>query len=196
MLDFLKGTVTPKDMMFAGGIVAVAVALLAAFYFLVYTNQQNEYAESERKLDEVNQELKQAKERQANIEDLRTESKKMKQLVAQFAKRLPEKREIPRLLNQFEVQGNALGLSVKLNSLPPQTDARKETIPNKVTAIGSFHQIVSFINLLECDERYLKISDLNIGEEEAGVATATFKLSTFRFIQASPATAGEKKKPS
>jgi Tfp pilus assembly protein PilO len=67
------------------------------------------------------------------------------------------------------------------------TDSSKETIPYKVTARGTFHQIVSFINRLERDDRYLAISDLDIKEEQAGVSEATFTLSTFRFLKSSEA---------
>jgi len=63
------------------------------------------------------------------------------------------------------------------------TDANKETIPYEIIARGDFHEIVQFINLLERDQRYLKVSNLDIGEEIAGISEATFQLSTFRFIQ-------------
>ncbi len=124
-----------------------------------------------------------AYETQRNLEALRKESEKMVKLVDLFEQRLPEQREIPNLLQKFERRGDDLGLRVGLVALPVTSDARKETIPYEVTALGSFHQIVSFINLLERDERYLKVSDLDIQEEEAGISEATFILSTFRFIQ-------------
>ena len=57
-----------------------------------------------------------------------------------------------------------------------------EVIPYKAITDGQFHQIVSFINMLERDERYLKISDLDIDEEIEGISKATFVLSTFRFL--------------
>jgi len=62
-------------------------------------------------------------------------------------------------------------------------DSSKEVIPYQVVAKGSFHQIVAFINLLEKDQRYLKISDLDIGPEKAGICEAKFVLSTFRFVE-------------
>jgi Tfp pilus assembly protein PilO len=74
-------------------------------------------------------------------------------------------------------------LRVELSQMPRVTDERKETIPYSVTARGNFHQIIQFINRLERFQRYLKVSDLNIGKEDEGVAQASFTLSTYRFIQ-------------
>ena len=72
---------------------------------------------------------------------------------------------------------------IQLEPLDKTEDSRKLTIRYKVTASGSFHDIMTFVNQLERDDRYLKISDLDIGPEELFVSKATFTLSTYRFIQ-------------
>lgn len=183
MIDFLKGKVTPKDWAITGGIVAVTVLLCALFYVFVLTPQQAEITAVDGKLQEVKKQLQQAREIAKNIDQLRDEAKKWQQLVESFEERLPEEREIPVLLQKFESLGDQVGLRVELSQLPTIQDSRKETIPYKVVARGNFHQIANFINLLERDKRYLKISDLDIGAEEAGISQATFTLSTFRFLQ-------------
>lgn len=186
MLDFFKGTVTPRDWLFVGVMVGIAVLLFSGFYFVFYAKQNEKLAGLQAELVTKRSERKVALETKRNIDALRQESEKMERLVELFEERLPEEREIPNLLQKFERRGDDLGLRVGLVALPTTSDARKETIPYEVTALGTFHQIVSFINMLERDERYLKVSDLDIQEEEAGVSEATFILSTFRFIQ--PAT--------
>ena len=183
MRDLMRGKVTGRDWAFVGAVLGVTGLLAVAFYFLFYGPQQTKLAQVRRDIQEQRQELKKAIETQQNIDKLREDSAKMEQLVQLFEQRLPEEREIPSLLRQFERLGDDLGLSVELKTLPTTSDANKETIPYEVTALGNFHQIVSFINLLERDERYLKVSDLDIQEEEAGLSEATFTLSTFRFIQ-------------
>ncbi len=81
---------------------------------------------------------------------------------------------------------NDVGLSHSLKPEAPQRDETKETIPYSVDTFGNFHQTASFINRLERFERYLKISDLKIEEEDAGVSKASFTLSTFRFLGENP----------
>ena len=185
MMDFLKGTVTPKDWIAVGVILGVTVALCAGFYFVAYAQQEAKMQEIVSTDAVVVSDLSLARETEKNIDALRTEAAKMQELTSQFEQRLPESREIPTLLKQFEGFAGEIGLRVELSQLPRVSDQKKETIPYSVIARGNFHQIVSFINRLERFQRYLKISELNIGKEEEGVAQASFTLSTYRFIQPS-----------
>jgi len=196
MIDFLKGKVTPQDWTINGVILAVTVLLCGVYWAFVHSAQQLEITQVQAKLEDIKKQLSQAREKKAHIDELRATAAKWDQLVKSFEERLPEEREIPVLLQKFESLGDKVGLSVNLSQLPTIQDQNKETIPYKVTAKGDFHKIANFINLLERDKRYLKIEDLDIGAEDAGVSTATFTLSTFRFLQstkdASAATAGAK----
>lgn len=183
MFDFFKGTVTPKDWAFVGAILGVTVVICAAFYFLVYAKQQQKLSALEAEVSQIRARLNDARNTERNFDQLQAQSRKMDELVKLFNDRLPDQREIPKLIRMFEGLGDSVGVQPQLTPLPTLTDATKETIPYQVTARGTFHQIVSFINLLERDKRYLKISELDIGPEDAGVSEAKFILSTFRFIQ-------------
>ena len=183
MMEFFKGTVTPKDWMASGAILGFAVLLCVAFYFLLYSPQNQTLTEVVARDRQVQKDLAKARETEADIEGLRARAANMETLVSRFEERLPEKSEIPRLLRQFEGMAREVGLQVELAQLPPVTDANKITIPYSVKARGNFHEIVSFINRLERFKRYLKVSDLDIGEQELGVSEASFTLSTFRFAQ-------------
>lgn len=183
MLDIFKGKVTAKDWIFVGVVIAVAVLVAAGGYFVLIGGEKGKVEQRRQQLATLEKELGEAREIEKNIDALREESSGMTRLVDLFEKRLPEEREIPTLLRRFEKLGSELGLRVQLASLPSRKESRMETIPYKVTATGLFHQIASFINMLERDERYLKITDLDISStQEAGVSNATFVLSTFRFI--------------
>jgi len=183
MMDILKGKVTLQDWLFVGAVLGVTAVLFLAFYFGVYARKQAVIEEQRTLLQEVSKELEAAREIDANIDALRDEAAEMTHLVKLFEERLPEEREIPSLLSRFERQAGELGLRVQLASLPTRTDANMEVIPYKVTAYGRFHDVLTFINLLERDERYFKVSDIDIGEEKEGVSQTVFVLSTFRFIQ-------------
>ncbi len=183
MMDILKGKVTLQDWAFVGVVLAVTAVLFVSFYFLAYTQQQHAIEEQREYLDQVSRELAAAREIDDNIADLREEAEEMDYLVNVFEERLPEEREIPSLLSRFERQAGELGLRVQLASLPTRTADNMEVIPYRVTARGRFHDIVTFINMLERDERYFKVSDIDIGEERDRVSEAVFVLSTFRFVQ-------------
>lgn len=192
MMELLKGAITPRDYAISGGIAAAAVVVALAFYFFIYSAQVADMNKVNAQLREVQANLNLANQTKDNIAQLRADKSKMEELVAQFEHRLPESREIPTLLKQFEGFAGEIGLNVQLSQLPRITDTNKETSPYSVKAWGSFHQIVSFINRLERFQRYLKVSDLKIVENEKG-AEASFTLSTFRFIQ--PADTSKETKP-
>jgi type IV pilus assembly protein PilO len=185
MMELFKGSITPRDWAATGGLVGFTVLLCAAFIFVLYNPLQARLAATAAMDAQIQADLRVANRAEANIEALRAEAAKMQELVTQFQERLPESREIPTLLKQFEGFAGEIGLRVELSQMLRLTDARKETIPYSVVARGNFHQIVGFINRLERFQRYLKVSDLNIGKEEDGVAEATFTLSTYRFIEPS-----------
>jgi type IV pilus assembly protein PilO len=166
----------------------VTVLLAVGFYFLVYSEQNKTMAALVADNKQVAEKLKLALETQKNIDALRAEASQMQLLVTQFEERLPNTQEIQTLLRQFESFAGEIGLLVELSKLAPVGDAKKEVIPYSVKARGTFHQVATFINRLERYQRYLKISELNIGKVENGQATATFRLSTFRFKQPSEET--------
>lgn len=184
MAMMLKGKITRQDWAFVGVVLGITVLLFVGFYILGYSRVQKEIKARKAEFAKVDKELRHARELNAGIEKLRTEAQEMNQLVDVFQKRLPEEREIPALLSRFEKLGNEMGLRVQLSSLPtrkaPNSDM--EVIPYKAVTDGQFHQIATFINMLERDERYLKVSDLDVDEEKEGVSQATFVLSTFRFV--------------
>ncbi|MGI6137769.1 MAG: type 4a pilus biogenesis protein PilO [Candidatus Hydrogenedentales bacterium] len=182
MTDIQQGKVTRRDLIFVATVILIAALLFVAFYFFGYRRINQAIDTRSDDLKTVQANLKQAEEVNKSIDLLREEAQEMKILVDIFEDRLPDEREIPRLLNRFELLGAEIGLRVQLSSLPTSTSGDTEIIPYKVTAYGQFHQIATFINMLERDERYLKVSELDINEEKDGVSSASFILSTFRFI--------------
>ncbi len=193
MLDMLKGKVTRQDWVYVGSIIAVTVVLAGGLYYFAVMGEQTRVAARGVQLADVTKELESARKIEKNIASLRDEKVLMAQLFDDFQKRLPEEREIPNLLQRFEKMGGEIGLRLEMVPVETKTDRRIETIPFKVKAKGQFHQVVAFINLLESDERYLKVSDIDIGEEKEGVSEANFVLSTFRFLPEKEGEAGAAK---
>ncbi len=181
MTDFLKGTITPQDWVFVAVVGVLTVVVIGAGYFFFIAPTSEELVAEIATTADLRSELEQALRREKQMEELEAEAARMQALVQQFEERLPSDREIPQLLGQFEALGNEIGLSVSLATLDIQEDARTETIPYSVTADGTFHDIARFINELERDKRYLKVSDIDIESTDMGTAQASFQLSTFVF---------------
>ena len=189
MMDFLKGSVTPKDWMAVGVILGIAAVLVIAFTLVIHPAHVRKLEDIADQNERVIEDLRLARDKEARLEELDAAMASTQQLIDEFERRLPNARQIPNLTREFEDLAAQVGLEVKLSTEPRLKDERKETIPFQILARGTFHQIAGFINRLEKFERYLKISDLKIGEQKMGVAEAEFTLSTFRFLEAGP---GEK----
>ncbi len=183
MIEFLKGTVTPKDWAATAGILAVTAGIIVAFYSLVHIAQRHELAQVKADDRQIYEDLTQARRYNNEIEALREETARIEKLVSDFEERLPTRREIPTLLKEFENMAAEDDIDVELSPLARSKDTRKETIPYSIVARGNYHQVASFINRLERFKRYLKISDLRVGPNEDGVTTARFTLNTYRFLQ-------------
>lgn len=183
MIEFLKGTVTPRDWAAVAGILGATAALAAAFYFFVHQSQQQEVARLLRENEDAKTNLQKARDINSRIEDLRKETEQIEKLVAEFEVRLPSEREIIQLVSDFEAMAQQESVIVEAQPQAASRDERKETQPYSIVARGNFHQIAGFINLLERHRRYLKVSDLDMSQGERGVITARFTLSTYRFIR-------------
>lgn len=183
MIEFLRGTVTPRDWIAVVGIVGLSAAIAAGSHFLVHQRQQEVLAAVLSEDAQVQLDLHQAQGFDSEIKTLRDQTEKIDALVSEFEERLPSGREISTLVNEFERMADEENINVDLTPLPTSTDEHKETIPYRIKAHGNFHQISSFINRLERFKRYLKISNLYIGPEIDGRTTAQFTLNTYRFLQ-------------
>lgn len=184
--QLFRKTITPGDWGIVGAILGVTLAVGVVFYVGIYGAQLQTREQVDADIRSTLADLTTAREKQATIDKLRQEMDKTQALVNAFEDRLPSRRELTTLVAEFEELANEINLRVQVTPLEAQRDERKVTIPYRVNAFGNFHQIASFINRLERYERYLKISDLSISEEEHGVSEAEFIMSTYRFIEPSP----------
>lgn len=182
MIDILRGTPQPQDWMALGGILTAAAVVGAAFYFLVYQGQLQEVDRIEIEDGAVVANLEKARQIERDIEKLKEETENIEILVRDFERRLPSKRELTRL--QGKIEGFASQEEVKLRIRPRNAilDANKETIPYEIRAVGAYHKVASFINQLERYERYLKVSELSLSEND-GETSVDFMLHTFIFIE-------------
>ncbi|MEA3364989.1 MAG: type 4a pilus biogenesis protein PilO, partial [Candidatus Hydrogenedentes bacterium] len=133
MIDFLKGTVTPKDWMFVGVVLGLTVLLGAAFYFLLYQPELERLDKTTKELAQARQELQKAQRLAANIDNLRKETARIMELVSDFEERLPSQREIATLLTQFEdIAADVGGLDVEMRAQTPRLEGAKLAIPYRI----------------------------------------------------------------
>jgi type IV pilus assembly protein PilO len=89
-----------------------------------------------------------------------------------YGKKLSREKEVPTLLKNLSAMAEAS--EVKIVSITPQDAGRKtrkgtskkesvyQEIPIAITAESGYHELGSFINELEKDERYMQVSNIRI----------------------------------
>lgn len=189
-MDWLKGTVTPKDWLAVAIMIGVTAALCIVYAVFVRSGQIERLAAVQLENQQVMRDIQEAQAKAAAFEDLQRDTDKLQELVEVFNNRLPTERELPLLISQFESLANVHNLPHRLTPLTAIRDANKETIPYQITTYGTFHQTVSFINSLERFERYFKISGIEFKEDKQGIQETTFELKTFRFIETDDQASG------
>jgi len=189
MMEFFRGKVTPRDWMAVGIILGIAVLIVLGFVFVIHRDQVQELVEARQRNEQMRSQLERARQIAQDIGDLQEEVEQIQMIVDDFEQRLPTNAELSNLFGKLEELANESDLDIDITPGARSRDERKITIPYNVVAYGTFHQIVSFINRLERYERYLKISELSVEEEEGGLSAATFTLSTYVFIEPTETTA-------
>lgn len=106
---------------------------------------------------------------------------------------LPEKKEIPNLLDQVSNLGTQS--SMEFVTFKPMGESEKDfyaEVPVQLKMVGKFHDLVSFFDKIGRMPRIMTIADLTIEPsrtkrklgQSANLVIATCKAITFRFIEA------------
>ncbi len=176
------------------GIVAgVPVLLIVLFYFLLISGT---VAESDTIREDLLKTQKDVQVKEALERRLPEFESKIAELDGQLTmirRQLPEKREIPDLLDQISNLGTQSGLVFQL--FKPRAEVEKDfyaEVPVDLVIYGGFHNVVEFFDKVGRMPRIVTISDITItkssnkmkGARLKGVPVeATCKAVTFRFLE-------------
>ncbi len=155
--------------------------LSALFIFVGYFSLF--FRPSVAKIAELNPEIRELKIAIKSIEDelqrgpkLSERLKAVKAKLGSYEKRLSREKELPVLLENLS--GMAEKSQVKILSITPHDTGRKtrrgideeesvyQEIPIAITAQSGYHELGSFINRLENDQRYMQISHIKINPDQ------------------------------
>ncbi len=184
MNGLFEAVITKQDKIIVGCIAAGLVAVALLVVALVYLPQKEEIARLDTEIAAVQDELAVAKETAARKEELERELQEIDKRVADFEEKLPTRKEIPKLYNKFQLAARDAGVVVELiKKLDETKKAPRVEIPYEFEVSGSYHELATFLNKLEMGERFVKISDVHVGEQERGESEASFRLTTYLFVE-------------
>jgi type IV pilus assembly protein PilO len=174
------------------GICAATFALLGAgFFYFIYMPMSAELNSLEQSYADVQAKVAQAKEEAKNLEKYREQYKEAQGKFRLALRLLPDKKEIPSLLEGISQSGTLSGLEFLL--FKPATEIRREfyaEIPVQIEVTGGYHNLALFFAKVAGLPRIVNISDLNIkggsaSQEMAGALKASCVATTYQFVEPS-----------
>jgi len=173
------------------GLLAFTAFFGAIFYFLFYSDMDDEEKSLETQLNMVKAEEQSYLEKERKYLSFRSEVNRLLEEKKELVKVLPTEAEIPSFLQSLHAQGELAGLNIlTFKPMGEQPAQFYSTIPVQMAITGTFHQINKFFYSVGKLKRIVNIKDLSLGkptETETGIQLqAMFLASTFRFITPKP----------
>jgi type IV pilus assembly protein PilO len=189
-VDFKRfaDSMTPKQRHWLLGIIGVGIIVLYVTQLMLPLWESKGKLETD--LQKLQADLEQKRIIAANLPKLEAEIKELgKQLDLALVK-LPEEKEIPKLLTQVNTLGLQSGLEFLL--FRPAAPVKKgfyAEVPIDIRVEGEYHTLGAFLDRVSKLERIVNVADLRINplttqKQQIGrTISADFKATTFTFLE-------------
>ena len=187
-----------KQLYLLGGIAGAAVVVLYAYFLIMPLLEEK--GRSEDRLRKVQSDLEQKQLIAANRPKLEAEIKGLEKELDEALVRLPEEKDIPRLLTQINTLGQQNGLEFLL--FRPGAPVKKgfyAEVPIDIRVEGQFHSLGGFLDRVSKLERIVTVSDIKISPLTGQVQrtdrtiSADLKATTYTFLEKGGSTDVPKK---
>ncbi len=162
--------------------------LAAAFYFLIYQGQLDEFEKTKGRKESVQTQLNKNRNIAKNLPIYRAEYEQLQEKLASALDELPDQKEIPSLLSNIADLARGQGLDVL--RFKPQGESPQgfyAEVPVELKLAGSFHDVALFFDAVGKMTRIVNIKDLKIGgaKEAEGrtVLNVDCRAITYRFVE-------------
>jgi len=165
-------------------------AIIVGYVYLLMMPLWAEKGKLEGDLEKLRNDLALKKNIAANRPKLEQEIKGLEKQLEVALVKLPEEKEIPKLLTQVNTLGQQSGLEFLL--FRPAAPVKKgfyAEVPIDIRVQGDYHTLGGFLDRVSRLERIVNVADLRISplpvqQQRAGrTITADFKATTFTFLE-------------
>lgn len=179
--------VPPKKKAFLMGLVCLMMGV--GYYYLFFSKTSVQIAGLEKKLAELEHEIKQQEVIAKNLPSFKLEVSRLEEQLALLLEQLPNSAEIPSLLKNISDLGKESGL--EFLKFAPAVEARKDfyaEIPVSIAVKGNYHSFVLFADKVSTLPRIVNIADIAFSNpkpetEDSFSVNVTCTATTFRFLE-------------
>lgn len=143
------------------GVLAVVIFVLG---FLVDTRKSIATLNDSKKMEvEFKSQYEQKRHRAVSLDAYRQQLKSIKESFGILLRQLPEKTEVPALIEDISAQGLAAGLEFKsIKLLPEQKKDFYIELPIELSVEGNYHQLAEFVSKLAALPRIVTLHNFSI----------------------------------
>ena len=180
--------------------VGTFVLLGGLFIYLFYIPKSRQLSELKQNYEELETKLVKAKADAQALDKVKKQYEDAKGKFRLVLRLLPDKKEIPTLLEDISKSGRHSGLEFLL--FQPGNEVKKgfyAEIPVKIEVEGGYHNLGMFFDKVARLSRIVNISDINLKRAKSGKKgqlklRATCVATTYRFLETGKKPAKKKKK--
>jgi type IV pilus assembly protein PilO len=192
------GNIPKRQLYLLCGVAGVAIVALYVYFLMMPLWEQKGTFED--KLRKVQGDLQQKQQIAANRPKLEAEIKALEKQLDEALIRLPEEKDIPRLLTQINTLGQQNGLEFQL--FRPGAPVKKgfyAEVPIDMRVEGQFHTLGGFLDRVSKLERIVTVSDIKItplsgqAQRTDRSIAADLKATTYTFLEKGGSTGAPKK---
>jgi type IV pilus assembly protein PilO len=183
------------------GILALVVALILIVYWqIAYKPTIRRIEDKERKLTELTREMKEKQRIAADYDKFKEETARIQEDLQRYVAKLPDQKEIPKLLKSISNMSQEAGLEVLL--FKPQGEQAAEyysRVPVELKFVGSYHRIGRFFYYVGTLPRIVNIENFSIqnaqktSKDEFLLSTSCVA-TTYRYKESPPPDKNKKGK--
>lgn len=174
------------------GIMAgVAVAIVAAFYFMYVSSTQDQIESTKRQIRDLVQKIDDGRRTAARLDEFRQEVEKLKDRFEVYKQIIPEKIEYDMLLKYFDTIASETSMVIK-SQIPQQQRPMGfySEYPIKLKMIGSYHNLINFYLKIKNLKRIINVTGMilvrrNMKQEDTDLdkrVAIDFTATTYMFV--------------
>ncbi len=163
-------------------------AVVLLYYFLLFQPRLEELRGLEADYDRLVKELRENQAIAENLPKVKEEVRRLDERLAQALQKLPNREEIPTLLQTVSDLGKEAGLEFLLfKPSPPVPRDFYAEVPLELQVFGSYHDLATFFDKVGRLPRIVTIEDLDFGGAKQGPGgvklTVSCRAVTFKFLE-------------
>ena len=170
------------------GIVLGCMAVIGgAYWYLYYSPLDEQIAKLQGETEQLKAQVAEKRAIAANLDKFLAEVDRLDEELRKALLELPDKREIPQLLERISDKARDAGLDVRLfRPQPEQMQDFYAQVPVDIEVSGTYHQVASFFDEVGHMERIVNLGEFSMGDpkdsDNGKILRTTAIATSFRFV--------------